>query len=88
MKMGSSSLNAYEIINSFEEKKLADIFFQFGEEKYSRKIAKNIIKNRTIKPIDNTRELSDIIKKSVPFSNSKNKIHPATKTFQALKNLY
>ncbi len=85
MKMGSSSLNAYEIINSFEEKKLADIFFQFGEERYSRKIAKNIIKNRTIKPIDNTMVLSDIIKKSVPPSNSKNKIHPATKTFQALR---
>ena len=85
MKMGSSSLNAYEIINSFEEKKLADIFFQFGEERYSKKIAKNIIKNRTIKPIDNTIVLSDIIKKSVPPSNSKNKIHPATKTFQALR---
>ena len=85
MKMGSSSLNAYEIINSFEEKKLADIFFQFGEERYSRKIANNIIKNRTIKPIDNTRALSDIIKKSVPPSNSKYKIHPATKTFQALR---
>ena len=49
MKMGSSNLNAYEIVNSFDEKKLADIFFQFGEEKYSRKIAKNIIKNRDYK---------------------------------------
>ncbi len=85
MKMGSSTLNAYEIINSFEEQKLADIFFQFGEEKHSRKIAKNIIKNRIIKPIVNTKELSDIIRKSVPFSYSKNKIHPATKTFQALR---
>ena len=85
MKMGSSTLNAYEIVNSFDETKLADIFFQFGEEKYSRKIAKNIIKNRAIKPIDNTIALSDIVKKSVPHSNSKNRIHPATKTFQALR---
>ena len=85
MKMGSSTLNAYEIVNSFDETKLADIFFQFGEEKHSRKIAKNIIKNRAIKPIDNTITLSDIVKKSVPYSNSKNKIHPATKTFQALR---
>ena len=85
MKMGSSTLNAYEIVNSFDETKLADIFFQFGEEKHSRKIAKNIIKNRAIKPIDNTIALSDIVKKSVPYSNSKNKIHPATKTFQALR---
>ena len=85
MKMGSSTLNAYEIVNSFDETKLADIFFQFGEEKHSRKIAKNIIKNRAIKPIDNTIALSDIIKKSVPHTNSKNRIHPATKTFQALR---
>ena len=85
MKMGSSTLNAYEIVNSFDETKLADIFFRFGEEKHSRKIAKNIIKNRAIKPIDNTIALSDIVKKSVPHSNPKNKIHPATKTFQALR---
>ena len=85
MKMGSSTLNAYEIVNSFDETKLADIFFQFGEEKHSRKIAKNIIKNRAIKPIDNTLALSDIVKKSVPHNNSKNRIHPATKTFQALR---
>lgn len=85
MKMGSSTLNAYEIVNSFDEKKLADIFFQFGEEKHSRKIAKNIIKNRAIKPINNTIALSDIVKKSLPHSNSKNRIHPATKTFQALR---
>ena len=85
MKMGSSTLNAYEIVNSFDETKLADIFFQFGEEKHSRKIAKNIIKNRAIKPIDNTIALSDIVKKSIPHSNTKNKIHPATKTFQALR---
>jgi len=85
MKMGLSGMNAFEVINSFEEKKLADIFFEFGEEKFSRRIAKNIIINRTKKSIDNTLELSDIIKKSVPFSNSYKKIHPATKTFQALR---
>ena len=85
MAMGSSSLNAFEVINSFDEKKLADIFFEFGEEKFSRRIAKNIVINRTKKTIENTLELSDIIKKSVPFSNSSKKIHPATKTFQALR---
>ena len=85
MAMGSSNLNAFEVINSFDEKKLADIFFEFGEEKFSRRIAKNIVINRTKKTIENTLELSDIIKKSVPFSNSSKKIHPATKTFQALR---
>ena len=85
MKMGSSNLNAFEVINSFDEKKLADIFYQFGEEKYSRKIAKNIVINRTKKTIQNTLELSEIIKKTVPARNNFKKIHPATKTFQALR---
>jgi len=85
MKMGSSDLNAFEVINSFDEKKLADIFFEYGEEKFSRRIAKNIIINRTKKSIEDTLELSDIIKKSVPFTNSSKKIHPATKTFQAIR---
>ena len=85
MKMGSTNLNAFEVINSFDEKKLADIFYQFGEEKYSRKIAKNIVINRTKKTIQNTLELSEIIKKSVPVRNNFKKIHPATKTFQALR---
>ncbi len=85
MKMGSSNLNAFEVINSFDEKKLADIIFEFGEEKFSRRIARNIVINRTKKSIENTLELSEIIKKSVPLSNSYKKIHPATKTFQALR---
>jgi 16S rRNA (cytosine1402-N4)-methyltransferase len=85
MKMGSSNLNAFEVINSYNEKKLADIFYEFGEEKYSRRIAKNIVINRTKKIIENTLELSDIIKKSVPTKNNFKKIHPATKTFQALR---
>jgi len=85
MKMGLSAQNAYEIVNSFDESKLSNIFFELGEEKHSRRIAKNIIKKRTIKPIDSTKELSDIIKKSLPLSNSKNKIHPATKAFQAIR---
>ena len=85
MKMGSSKLNAFEVINSFDEKKLADIFYEFGEEKYSRRIAKNIVINRTKKSIENTLELSEIIKKSVPFKQNFKKSHPATKTFQALR---
>ena len=85
MKMGSSSLNAFDVINSFQEEKLANIFFEFGEERFSRRIAKNIVINRNKKSIESTLELSEIIKKSVPFSNSNKKIHPATKTFQALR---
>ncbi len=86
MRMGNSDKNAYDIINNYEEKNLADIIYQYGEERYSRVIAKEIVKNRKIKFISNTIELSNIIKKCLPKKNQlKNKIHPATKTFQAIR---
>jgi len=86
MRMGQSDKNAFEIINNYEEKNLADIIFHYGEERYSRIIAKEIIKNRKIKFISNTLELSDIVKKCIPNKHKNNKkIHPATKTFQALR---
>ena len=86
MRMGSSDKKAYDIINNFEEKNLADIIYQYGEERYSRLIAKEIVKNRKIKFISDTIELSNIIKKCLPKKNQlKNKIHPATKTFQAIR---
>ena len=86
MRMGSSNKNAYDIINKYDEKNLADIIYQYGEERYSRVIAKEIVKNRKIKFISDTIELSNIIKKCLPKKNQlKNKIHPATKTFQAIR---
>ena len=86
MRMGLSDKNAYDIINNYEEKNLADIIYQYGEERYSRVIAKEIVKNRKIKFISDTIELSNIIKKCLPKKNQlKNKIHPATKTFQAIR---
>ena len=86
MRMGSSDKNAYDIINKYEEKNLADIIYQYGEERYSRVIAKEIVKNRKIKFISDTIELSNIIKKCLPKKNQfKSKIHPATKTFQAIR---
>jgi len=86
MQMGSSDKNAYDIVNKYEEKNLANIIYQYGEERYSRVIAKEIVKNRKIKFISDTIELSNIIKKCLPKKNQlKNKIHPATKTFQAIR---
>jgi len=86
MRMGASDKNAYDIINNYEEKNLAEIIYQYGEERYSRVIAKEIVKNRKIKFISDTIELSNIIKKCLPKKNQlKNKIHPATKTFQAIR---
>ena len=79
--------DALKIATKFnEEKNLADIIYQYGEERYSRVIAKEIVKNRKIKFISDTIELSNIIKKCLPKKNQlKNKIHPATKTFQAIR---
>ncbi len=86
MRMGVSDKNAYDIINNYEEKNLADIIYQYGEERYSRVIAKEIVKNRKIKFISDTIELSNIIKKCLPKKNQlQNKTHPATKTFQAIR---
>ncbi len=86
MSMGLTNKNAYDIINNYEEKNLANIIFEYGEERYSRIIAKEIVKNRKIKFITNTIELSNIIKKCIPKKYQINKkIHPATKTFQAIR---
>jgi len=86
MDMGGSKIRASDIINNFSERKLADIFFELGEEKYSKRIARNIVKYRKIKLINNTKKLSELIKESIPKTNFKKiKINPATKTFQALR---
>lgn len=76
--------SAYELINTYSEKELARIFFQFGEEKYSNSIARNIVKEREIKPIENTLQLVEVIKHSVPEKYSRDK-HPARKVFQAIR---
>ena len=86
MNMGTSSTKAYEIVNLYEEKKLADIIFKLGEEKFSRRIAKNIVISRKVKLISSTSELAKIVSDSIPFNKVKNiRIHPATRTFQALR---
>ena len=86
MNMGLSKIKAFDIINNFEESDLAKIFFKFGEERYSRIIAKEIVKNRQVEFIDSTIKLSNIIKKSLSYKKlNKRKTHPATKTFQALR---
>lgn len=79
-----NKLTAYDVINNYEEKDLRRIIFTYGEEKYARNIAKNIIETRKIKPITTTLELVEIIKKSVPYKQTINK-NPARKTFQAIR---
>lgn len=74
---------AGDIINFYDEKELSDIFYKFGEERYSRQIARNIIKSR---PIATTSQLVEVIKKSTPPKyRFGSKIHFATRVFQALR---
>jgi 16S rRNA (cytosine1402-N4)-methyltransferase len=84
-------LTAYDVVNSFQEENLADIIYGFGEEQFSRRIAKGIVEAREIAPIETTKQLAQIISDSVPNfyrhhkDGGKSKIHPATKTFQAIR---
>ena len=80
----SQKLTAKEIVNNYDEEKLANIIYEYGEERFSRQIAKNICIERTKQPINTTKQLVEIIEKSIPKSKQKNG-HPAKKTFQAIR---
>ena len=83
MRMDSSlKIGAYEVINDFSEKEIADIIYKYGEEPKSRKIAKKIVEYRQNKPIETTLELADIVIKSIGKSMKR---HPAKRTFQAIR---
>jgi 16S rRNA (cytosine1402-N4)-methyltransferase len=77
-------LTAEKILNTRPEKEIADILFHYGEERFARRIAKNIVKRRKKHPFKTTFELVEIIMESAPFRHHY-KIHPGTKTFQALR---
>lgn len=81
----SQQLTAEIIVNDWEEESLADIIYGFGEERYSRRIAAAIRAARDEKRISTSRELGEIVKAAVPASYRFGRIHPATKTFQALR---
>jgi 16S rRNA (cytosine1402-N4)-methyltransferase len=81
MRFGiNAKMTAEEVINTFDEKELADIIFRYGEDRESRKIAKAIVMNR---PLHTTRQLVTVIEKASPRRGDKT--HPATQTFQALR---
>lgn len=81
----SNSLSAYDVVNEYSLQELLKIFKEYGEEKYSYSIAKNIIKARAIKPIETTFELVDIIKASKPMKELSKVGHPAKQVFQAIR---
>lgn len=79
-----AKLSAYDVVNNYEESKLREIFYKYGEEKFASIIARNIVKYRQEKNIETTLELADIISKSYPMK-SKKEHHPARKVFQAIR---
>lgn len=81
----NSSLTAYTIVNTWGESSLADVIYGWGEERYSRRIAKGIVEARVKEPIKTARQLAEIIRSAAPIAYARGRIHPATRTFQALR---
>lgn len=78
-----SDFSAYDVVNNYKEEELVKIFSEYGEERFSKRIAKAIVQKRQAKPIQTTTELVDIIVEATP--KIKSSIHPATRVFQAIR---
>ncbi len=86
MRMDQSiGRTAAEIVNHADEADLAKIIFEFGEERFSRRIARAIVRARTQKPLATTEELASVIESAVPASYRRGRLHCATRTFQAIR---
>ena len=81
----NGTLSAFDIVNSYSEKDLADLIFLYGEEKLSRRIASAIVEARSVSEISSSKSLAEIIYNCVPEKYRHGAIHPATRTFQALR---
>lgn len=84
MRMSKSGMSAADVVNTYSENELYRILRDYGEEKYAKSIARNIVKSRSVKQIETTFELCDIIKGSMPQKAMRD-AHPARRTFQALR---
>lgn len=85
MRMDNENpLNAKIVVNTYSKEDLEDIIFKYGEERWAKRIAEFIVKERSVKPIETTFELVDVIKKAIPRSQRLDK-HPGMKTFQAIR---
>ncbi len=84
MRMSREGTSAYDIVNGCSEEELSRIIFEYGEEKFSRRIAANIVKARQTYPVKTTLELAEIVKSSVPAAVRREK-NPCKKTFQAIR---
>ncbi len=78
----TTSLTAWDVVNKYPENKLEQIFRDYGDEPFARRIAREIVRQRSRKPIDSCKELSELIKRIVP---GRGRLHPATRIFQAIR---
>ena len=78
-------MSAGDVVNGYSEENLADVIYRYGEERYSRRIARAIVEKRSEAPIEGSAELAEIIRLAVPRDYRYGRIHPATRTFQALR---
>ena len=86
MRMDASeSLTAFDVVNTWDENRLNRILWDYGEERYARRISAAIISHRARKPIETTLELVDIIKGAMPAAALREKQHPAKRSFQAIR---
>lgn len=81
----SQDFDAYQLVNQYDQKQLADVLYRYGDEKFSRQIARKIVERRRVKPIETTFELVEIIKKAIPAAARRSGGHPAKKSFQAIR---
>lgn len=81
----SSQFNAYDVINGYEERELAAIIRDYGEERFAGRIARAVARERNKRPIQSTCELAQIIKAAIPAANRREGPHPARRTFQAVR---
>lgn len=85
MRMSQSGISAADLINTYSKEDLTRIFREFGEEKFSSRIAHTIVKDREVKKIETTLELVEIIKKAIPAAARREGGHPAKRVFQAIR---
>lgn len=81
----SEPISAMDVVNGYQEERLADLIYKYGEERYSRRIARAIVEERKLTKIKDSAQLAQIIYKAVPPAYRYGFLHPATKTFQAIR---
>lgn len=85
MRMSKQGLSAYDVVNTYDERDIARILRDYGEEKFAQRIARSIVQHRQEKPIEMTLELAEIIKEAIPAATRRSGGHPAKRSFQAIR---